>query len=347
MEAKTNEITRKPETSHQRQVKPTEFTTDENVTLGHRPTTHNPSTHVVGLSRIDLNVPIFSYLAAPGDTFEIASSVKAIILDFDGTTMKFDYTEGMRQKAYRRAIQSIAGDTLHRKLSRTEIVKCHNPAINRPEEEMAEVIASELSAIIGKEVHAADLFARWLEQCESLLVHNQQKYGRPPHSAIVKGMRTLLDEANARGIPVSICTAGAHQFVEPLLKAGGLLKYLHLDGNVFVNRHPHIRSKPHADPYLLVCEKLKLTPSQILVAEDSATGALAALRAGANVILQPSGNREQTLRSLLWQIKQEHADWIHNRPGAITVLSRDKGWLQVRFPSTTPSPVLPQPHQGP
>ena len=342
MEAKVDASSKKPENTSPTQTKPVEFVPNEQVTFGHRPTTHDPAIHIQGLSRLDLNVPIFSYLAAPADTFQITSTIKAIILDFDGTTMKFNYTEGMRQKAYRRAIQSIAFETIGRKLSRTEVIQCHNPAINKPEEEMAEVIASGLSKIIGKEIHGADLFGRWLEQCDDLLTHNQKRYGRPPHSAIVKGMRSLLDGANARGIPVSICTAGAHQFVEPLLKAGGLMKYLHLTGNVFVNRHPDIRSKPHADPYLLVCKKLSLQPSQILVAEDSATGALAALRAGANVIFQPSGNREQTLRSLLWQIKEEHAEWITNRPGAVTVLSRDKGWEQVRFPpATTAAPATP------
>lgn len=338
METRSNLTANLSENLPTQEVKPIDVISGEAATIGHRPTTHDPAIHIRGLSRLDLNVPLFSYLAAPGDTFQISSSMKAIILDFDGTTMKFDYTEGMRQKAYRRAIQSIALESIGRKLSRSEIIACHNPAINRPEEEMAEVIATGLSTILGKTVHGADLFGRWMEQCEYLLTHHQQRHGRSPHSAIVKGMRSLLDGANARNIPVSICTAGAHQFVEPLLKAGGLMKYLHHAGNVFVNRHPEIRSKPHADPYLLVCEKLKLQPSQILVAEDSATGALAALRAGAQVIFQPSGNREQTLRNLLWQVKQEHAEWIHGRPGAVTVLSRDQGWNQIRF---APAPTLP------
>jgi beta-phosphoglucomutase-like phosphatase (HAD superfamily) len=341
MESRTDLTHHKPKNQVSEEANPIDLASDKNITLGHRPTTHDPAIHIRGLSRLDLNVPLFSYLPAPGDTFQICPSIKAIILDFDGTTMKFDYTEGMRQKAYRRAIQSIAIETLGRKLSRTEIIACHNPAINRPEEEMAEVIATGLSGILGKTVHGADLFGRWLEQCEYLLIHHQQRYGRSPHSAIVKGMRDLLDGANARNIPVSICTAGAHQFVEPLLKAGGLTKYLHHAGNVFVNRHPDIRSKPHADPYLLVCRKLDLEPSQILVAEDSATGALAALRAGARVIFQPSGNREQTLRNLLWQVKQEHSEWIHGRPGAVTVLSRDQGWNQVKFPSSQMTPSAP------
>jgi beta-phosphoglucomutase-like phosphatase (HAD superfamily) len=75
----------------------------------------------------------------------------------------------------------------------------------------------------------------------------------------------------------------------------------------------------------------------MLVLEDTATGALAALRAGARVLLQPSGDREQTLRTLLYHVRAEHPEWIDGRPGAVTVLSRDRGWLQVKFPEAHPA----------
>lgn len=301
----------------------------------HRPRTHQPALHMRGLSHRDLTVPILTHLTSPHDSYVIPSRIRGIILDFDGTTMKLNYTEGMRQKAYRKAIQSVAVEVLGRTLGRSEMLECHNPAISKPEQEMAEIIGARLSAITGRRICGSEIFGRWLEQCEALRERSHQRYGRHPHSAIIHGIRDLLDSARERGIPVSICTAGAHQFVEPLLQVAGLKDALHSAGNVFTNRHPEIRTKPHADPYLLVCKKLGLEPSQILVAEDSATGALAALRAGARVIFQPSGNREQTLRSLVWQVKREHPEWIDERPGAVTVLCQDKGWSQVKFPSTS------------
>ncbi len=74
----------------------------------------------------------------------------------------------------------------------------------------------------------------------------------------------------------------------------------------------------------------------MLVLEDTATGALAALRAGARVLLQPSGDREQTIRNLLYHVRKHHPEWLQEKMGAVTVLSEGRGWLQVKFPSQEP-----------
>ena len=63
------------------------------------------------------------------DKLLIPSSIKAIALDFDGTTMKFKFTEGLRQEAYRRAIQSVGLELLGRRLTKSEINQCHGPAL--------------------------------------------------------------------------------------------------------------------------------------------------------------------------------------------------------------------------
>ena len=290
--------------------------------------------HVRGHSRLDLNPPLLSYLSAPRDAFVIPSSIKAIVIDFDGTTMKINYTEGMRQSAYREAIRLAAMEEHALELDDDQIDDCHRSALHRPEEEMAKLIAREIEDNHGLLVDHAKIFAKWLQQCEQQRSTHQERHGRPVKSALVKGMEALIDGANARGIPVSVCTAGAYQFVEPLLKESGLFDRLHAPAHVYVNLHPHIKSKPHADPYLLVAEKLGAIPSQLLVLEDTATGALAALRAGARVLLQPSGDREQTIRNLLFHVRNEHPEWLDGRPGAVTVLSRDQGWLQVQYPQT-------------
>jgi phosphoglycolate phosphatase-like HAD superfamily hydrolase len=195
-----------------------------------------------GLCDRYLTVPIFHHLTSPRDLFVIPSVVKAIILDFDGTTMKLNYTEGMRQKAYRKAIQSVAVEVLGRELGRSEILQCHNPAISKPEQEMADIIAARLSKLVGSPIHGSEIFGRWLEQCEVLRELTHKRYGRHPQSAVLEGIPALLDGAEKRDIPVSVCTAGAHQFVEPLLQVAGLMNSLHRKGNVFTNRHPEIRS---------------------------------------------------------------------------------------------------------
>lgn len=289
---------------------------------------------VRGHSKLDLKAPLLSYLSAPRDTFIIPNYIKAIVIDFDGTTMKINYTEGMRQSAYREAIRIAAREEHALELNDEQVDGCHRVALHRPEEEMAKLIAKEIEENHGLLVDHANIFAKWLQQCEQQRAQHQERHGRPVKSALVKGIEALIDGAAARGIPVSVCTAGAHQFVEPLLKESGLFDRLHTHANVYVNRHPDIKSKPHADPYLLVAEKLGVEPSQLLVLEDTATGALAALRAGAWVLLQPSGDWEQTIRNLLFHVRKEHPEWLEGRPGAVTILSRDQGWLQVQYPQT-------------
>ena len=298
---------------------------------------------VRGHSRLDLNPPLLSYVSAPRDVFVIPSAIKAIVIDFDGTTMKINYTEGMRQSAYREAIRMAAIEEHALELNDEQVDDCHRSALHRPEEDMAKIIAQEIEDNHGLLIDHAKIFAKWLQQCEQQRATHQERHGRPVKSALVRGMETLIDEANTRGIPVSVCTAGAHQFVEPLLEESGLLKRLHASANVYINRHPDIKSKPHADPYLLVAEKLGLEPSQLLVLEDTATGALAALRAGARVLLQPSGDREQTIRTLLYHVRKEHPEWLDVRPGAVTILSRDQGWLQVKFPQAHIQTQTPNP----
>jgi beta-phosphoglucomutase-like phosphatase (HAD superfamily) len=294
-------------------------------------TTSSPS-RIRGHSRLDLAPPLISYISAPRDVYSIPRSVKALVIDFDGTTMKIKYTEGMRQTAFRRAILAATLEEHDLKLSDDEVKNCHRSAVHRPEEEMARIIAREIAENYGLLIDHARIFAKWLDECELQRSSHQERHRRPVQSAIVRGMEALIDAANARGIPVPVCTAGAHQFVEPLLQQSGLLEKLHGPASVYVNQHPHIRSKPHADPYLLVAERLGVQPSELLVLEDTATGALAALRAHARVLLQPSGDREQTIRTLLHHVRNEHPTWLEERPGAVTVLSRDMGWSQVQFP---------------
>ncbi|MEY4669897.1 MAG: Phosphoglycolate phosphatase [Pseudomonadota bacterium] len=295
--------------------------------------------HVHGHSRLDLHAPLLTYLSAPLDQFIIPNSIKALVIDFDGTTIKIKYSEGARQAAYRAAIKHLVKDEHGLDLSRDQIDSCHRAGVNNPEAKMAELIAQEIQKNHGLLLDHAKLYAYWLKQCDAQLASHDERHRKPVRSALVPGMELLIDAANARGIPVSVCTAGDNQFVEPLLNKTGIMPRLHGQANVFINRHPDIQSKPAGDPYILAAKFLGVEPHQMLVLEDTATGALAALRAGARVLLQPSGDREQTIRKLLYHVKKEHPEWLEGRPGAVTILSKDRGFLQVLFPPM----VTPQP----
>jgi beta-phosphoglucomutase-like phosphatase (HAD superfamily) len=282
---------------------------------------------------MDLHPPLLSYLSAPRDEFIIASSTKALVIDFDGTTMKLKYSEGERQEAYRTALKQLVKEDHAIDLSEAQVDTYHRAAVNNPEAKMAKLIADEVAKNHGLLVDHAKMYATWLKQCDVQLKSHEQRYGRPVKSALVPGIEELIDAANARGIPVSVCTAGDNQFVTPLLNQSGIMPRLHGPANVFINCHPNIQSKPAGDPYVLAAELLALEPCEMLVLEDTATGALAALRAGARVLLQPSGDREQTIRNLLYHVRKHHPEWLQEKIGAVTVLSEGRGWLQVKFPS--------------
>ena len=287
---------------------------------------------VPGHSPLDLHVPLFTYLSSPKDQFVIPSSIRALVIDFDGTTIKINYSEGQRQEAYRTAIKQLVKEDYGLDLTDHQVDLYHRAGVNNPENVMAKLIADEISRNHGLLIDHAKMYALWLAQCDAQLHAHEARFGRPVRSALVPGMEQLIDNANVRGIPVSVCTAGDNQFVEPLLHKTGIMPRLHSPANVFINRHPTIQSKPAGDPYILAARLLNVDPSEMLVLEDTATGALAALRAGAKVLLQPSGDREQTLRKVLYHVRKDHPEWLEGRPGAISVLSKDRGWLQVAFP---------------
>jgi beta-phosphoglucomutase-like phosphatase (HAD superfamily) len=292
---------------------------------------------VPGISRLDVPPPLLTYLSAPKDQFIIPNSIKALVIDFDGTTIKIKYSEGERQAAYRAAIKQLVKDEHGLDLTHDQIDSCHRAGVNNPEAKMAKLIAQEIEKNHGLLIDHAKLYAYWLRQCDMQLASHDERHGKPVRSALVPGMEALIDAANARGMPVSVCTAGDNQFVEPLLNKTGIMPRLQGSANVFINRHPDIQSKPSGDPYIRAAELLGVEPSQMLVLEDTTTGALAALRAGARVLLQPSADREQTIRNLIYQVQKEHPEWLEGRPGAVTLLSKDRGWLQVQFPTSQES----------
>jgi HAD superfamily hydrolase (TIGR01509 family) len=277
-------------------------------------------------------VPLLTHLSDPKDPFIIPDLVRALVIDFDGTIMNIRYSEGARQAAYRAAIKQVVKKECNLDLTHEQVKECHKAGVNNPETKMAELIAQKIEEIHKLQIPSAKLFAAWLQQCDDRLELHESRFRRPVSSALVPGIKALINAAYARGIPVSVCTAGHNNFVEPLLSKTEITSNLCTEANVFINRHD-IPSKPAGDSYLLAATFLQVAPSQMLVLEDSATGALAALRAGARVLLQPSGDREQTIRALLSRVKRDHPDWLEQRAGDVTVLAKDRGWLQVQFPN--------------
>lgn len=289
----------------------------------------SPPNFRISSNRLRENFPVMAFLETAEEKVVISSRFKGIAIDFDGTIMKFNFTEGMRQQAFALAMDSLAIDATGEPLPRQERVRIHSEAIDHPEKKMSAIIAEHLSPIIGHKLSERQVMARWKQYCETLLLTSPEKYGRPPKTAINKGIIPLLEGSQRLGKQAGVCTAGDHDFVMPLIKAGGLEHFFDYDKCVFTSLHPEIHTKPQADPYLLIAKKMGIKPSELLVLEDSATGALAGLRAGAQVILQPSGDREKTLLKLAQAIQHHHSGWIQERANAIIILTEGAGFTQL------------------
>lgn len=271
--------------------------------------------------------PAINPLARDTDRFVIPSSIRAIALDFDGTTVDLQISEGVRQKAWRLAIQAEGSRIRGSKLSRDEIELCHRPAMHKTEKEMSVIIADQLTRLTQVWVDPTHMWNDWIQAQQQVL----NRMRRSLESSIVRGLLPLLREATTRGLQAASVTMGAQQLVQPMLQRSGVDAYLNPIGHVFINMHPNINGKPQPDPYLLACQKLGIQPHELLVLEDSSTGALSGFRAGATVLLQPSVNRAKTLAEIREALRHENPATLANRHGAITLLSRQQGWTQVGF----------------
>jgi beta-phosphoglucomutase-like phosphatase (HAD superfamily) len=144
----------------------------------------------------------------------------------------------------------------------------------------------------------------------------------------------VLVEAERRGIPASVCTSGASDYVIPLLRAAGLSDLFNMEASIFIDRHqPNVRYKPEPDGYLMAFDKLKVDPSKVIIFEDTPTGALAGLRSGATVILQPSEDRFHAVSEIYHTVLHEHPEYLTERAGRVLLLAENQDLNQIRFPA--------------
>ena len=98
---------------------------------------------------------------------------------------------------------------------------------------------------------------------------------------IVAGADAAVAAAHSHAQRRIACASGADRFkVEMQLTKVGLMDFF--AGRIF-SGHEMARSKPAPDVYLAAAQHLQAPPQQCLVIEDSATGVLAGVAAGATV----------------------------------------------------------------
>ena len=117
--------------------------------------------------------------------------------------------------------------------------------------------------------------ARWMT--DGMLKHAAE--GR----VIVRpGVRELLSEVAAAGIPHALVTGSQRPFTEAVLASTGFRFPVTVTGDDVT------RTKPDPEPYLLAAKLLDANPEQCVALEDSPNGVASATAAGCRVIAVPS-----------------------------------------------------------
>jgi len=82
----------------------------------------------------------------------------------------------------------------------------------------------------------------------------------------------LISDAKKQDLKIALVTASERSTTELFLNFLNIAE----EFNLILTRGDSLKSKPHADPYLLCFERLNIEPSEVIIFEDSPTGLKAA-----------------------------------------------------------------------
>lgn len=103
------------------------------------------------------------------------------------------------------------------------------------------------------------------------------------HLAPMPGLFDLLAALDQAGRPKAIATSSRRIFVETILNRFELLPRF----DFILTSEDVTHGKPHPEIYAKACQRLELTPPQVMVLEDSHTGCQAAVAAGVVAVAVP------------------------------------------------------------
>jgi HAD superfamily hydrolase (TIGR01509 family) len=253
----------------------------------------------------------------------IPDSIRGLIFDFDGTLVPLTWSESIRQRAIIGVIRDIVeGSTPAEPISSMELISSiYREVFGKPEVDMCEIVKDKLS-----QSESAAVVRSFLDFTDKLT--QQMTSRRESDSPIRPQLRRVTSEAASRGLKLAAVSNS------DMIAPKAITKFLpHVDLNLstFAKHDPALKIKPHPDMLKKSCEKMGLSPSEVLVFEDSATGAIAALRAGMKVLLQPSENRFVTCQQINLKVRQKQPDLFETARGSVIVLAENARWSQPRF----------------
>jgi HAD superfamily hydrolase (TIGR01509 family) len=184
---------------------------------------------------------------------------RALLLDMDGTLVQSEHLWGQAESAVMAELM----------VPWTDLDRSH--VIGGP---LERVVAYMIGKSEGEHDH--DDVAR------RLLSHVEERF-RSENLQWSDGMVQLLNECDAREIPVALVTASTRRLTAIVVDELDR----QLRRTVFsavVTADDVSRSKPAPDPYVLAAHRLAQAPEDCLAIEDSPTGLLSARRAGCRVL---------------------------------------------------------------
>lgn len=113
------------------------------------------------------------------------------------------------------------------------------------------------------------------------------------------GVRGVLINLYNKGIPIALASSSSKLIVNAVLERFNLRQYF----NAVVTGSDIQNSKPHPEIFLLAAKKLKISPSDCIVVEDSPNEVKAAHLAGMNCIGFASEKNHHDISNATWIIK--------------------------------------------
>ncbi|WP_432700209.1 HAD family hydrolase [Kluyvera cryocrescens] len=175
--------------------------------------------------------------------------IAAVLFDMDGVLID---SNAVIEKAWREAAEMFS-----KTISEEDIVRHIH---GQPGPHTIRALFSDLSLIEQRKV-----------QAHIIHVENTADYNPIP------GVTQLITELAAAGVAVGIVTSGWREKIE---RVANMLK-IQSCISVIVERDDVAQGKPFPDPYLLAAERLAISSDKTIVFEDSKSGVISAVSAGA------------------------------------------------------------------
>ena len=191
-----------------------------------------------------------------------ATQMKAIVWDLDGTLIKFkiDFI-----RARREAIKILKKYGVPKNILTVKGSILENVSKSREYFKSSKIYGSQkITQIISEVDHEI----------------NKIEYEAALKASHIAGIEEVLEFVERKNLKQAIFTFNTHRNAEISLQKVNLMKYFEL----IVGRDNVENLKPHPDHLLIICKKLKVIPSEIIVIGDSARDIEAALNVGAKSI---------------------------------------------------------------